>query len=778
VPPIFKTGPEFEDKARRIAQAIHAPLGTQGAVMFQEKEHDAVFITEDAIHAYEFTELRTKDKALKDGQKIADILTSLGRQMDNKFRTPTGWFVTKEEPTGEQRTVIADISKKSGLTINALSYMSLQGRVCNTGDYLRCRDNAPFGSTSYTAQLKMNNGHVAPEFRIGNEIQTVNDVAEDLASGGRVILVGEFGVGKSYAMRELYRELRKRHLRSHGLTPFPLHINLRDCVGLKTPAEVLRRHAEEIGFPSERSLISAWRAGSCVLLLDGFDEIVPTRWLGGASDLRDVRYQSLSPIRRMVEEAPKAAGIVGCGRPHFFSSPHEMNAALGFPPSVITLQIDDFSDEQLKKFLEGSEVISRLPSWLPARPLLIGYLVAADSLGEIDASDIGDQASAWRRLFDAICQREAAILTSVRPETIKQIMSRVATLARARGDQLGPIDMNQMERAFIEVNGIQPDEEGIQLLLRLPGLANTGKSSESESRVFVDRSLAETAYGEDLASHLMNPYGSHVLAQSSSWATAATQLGIDVASRALEALGMGAGTALTAAKRRQNEGQFDAVLADTIRVADTFSPDPARQNYLIEGVLFDYLSLGDGQSTLAKATLQGCVIETLDISNLERSDACPSFQECLIGHVEGATAIPESFAQNFTSCEIDSYSDQLQTTAGIMQLKMPAQLRIALTILKKTYSQRGTGRKESALSRGLSPQLRPLVSEVIADLIQHGWITASSGRAETIYLPVKNRRAEALKALDKPGDFRFGLGKSEQGELMTMTRLLAGHQQP
>jgi len=212
---------------------------------------------------------------------------------------------------------------------------------------------------------------------------------------------------------------------------------------------------------------------------------------------------------------------------------------------------------------------------------------------------------------------------------------------------------------------------------------------------------------------------------------------------------------LTVAKRRQNEGQFDAVLADTIRVADTFSPEPARQNYLVEGVFFDYLTLGDGQPTLARATLQGCVIETIDISNLERPDDCPSFQDCLIGHVEGATAIPKEFASKFTNCEIGGYSDQLQTTAGIMQLKMPAKLRISLTILKKIYSQRGTGRKEGALSRGLSPQLRPLVPEVIEDLMKYGWITASSSRGESIYLPVKNRRTQALKALDKPGDFRL-----------------------
>ena len=65
-----KTGPEFEDRARAIARAIHDPFGTQGSIIFQGKEHDAVFITEDAIHAYEFTELRQKQKAEKDAQKL------------------------------------------------------------------------------------------------------------------------------------------------------------------------------------------------------------------------------------------------------------------------------------------------------------------------------------------------------------------------------------------------------------------------------------------------------------------------------------------------------------------------------------------------------------------------------------------------------------------------------------------------------------------------------------------------------------------------------------
>ena len=721
-------------------------------MMFRGIEYDAVFRSEEAINAYEFTTDRKKEKAEKDSKKLNDLLSHLGRQPVNRYLSCTGWFVTKDEPTADQRAAVERESRRSGIAIHSVSIAGLQRRLCDAEDYLRCRDLAPFGSTAYSTSVSFPNTKVEPEFDSKPGSLSTKEVCQRLINGERAILVGEFGVGKSYAMRELYRELRKEYLRSSGAIPFPLHINLRDCAGLRSPAEVLRRHAEEIGFPGERSLISAWRAGSCVLLLDGFDEIVPTRWLGSASDLRQVRWQSLTPIRRIVEEAPAMSGIAVCGRPHFFSSSTEMHDALGFMAGVPILNIEDFSDRQLQQFVANSGVSFKLPEWLPARPLLIGYLIAIRSLAEISAEGQIDQADAWRELFNLICRREAEILTAVRPETIKNIISRVATLARARGDELGPIGMNQMERAFVEVNGVQPDEEGIQLLLRLPGLATM---DSSESRVFIDRNLADTAYGEDLSSYVASPYDNHPLAQSASWVTASTQLGVDVASRALADLNMTSGTALATAKKRQNEGRFDAVLADTIRVADALHASVDRDSYLLEGVIFEYLAPDEGHQALAKATLQDCVIDVLDIGNLENIADCPTFNSCLIGYLDGASIIPQWLTGKFTDCEIDRFSDHLGTTAGIMQLKISDDKRIALTILKKIYSQRGSGRKESALFRGLDQQSRALVPSVLTALISDGWIFRSAGRSESIYLPTKGRRSEALRVLDKPGDFRW-----------------------
>jgi len=730
-------------------------MAVQGAVMFQGREHDAVFETEDAIHAYEFTIERKKEKAEKDAKKLGDILSYLKRKPENRYRTCTGWFVTKDDPTAEQRAAVERESRKREIPIFAISIVGLQIRLCDAGGYLRCRDNAPFGSTAYATPVALPTVKVDPEFRRNNSSLSVKDVSQMLVNGERALLVGEFGAGKSYAMRELYRELRKQYLGSSGAIPFPLHINLRDCAGLRTPAEVLRRHAEEIGFPAERSLISAWRAGSCILLLDGFDEVVPPRWLGSASDLRQVRWQSLTPIRRIIEEAPKSTGIAVCGRPYFFSSSNEMHETLGFTPSVSVLNIEDFSESQLSEFLSLAGITSQLPEWLPARPLLIGYLIAIKSLSDISGEVQVDQPAAWRELFNVICSREAAILTEVRPDTIRRIISRVATLARSRGDEIGPIDMEQMEQAFVDINGRRPDGEGIQLLLRLPGLATMGPASESESRVFIDRSLADTAYGEDLASYLLSPYVGHPLAQTASWVTSASQLGIDVASRSLVELSTARGIARAAAMRRQSENRFDAVLADTVRVADTLpsTKDKQKQGYLIEGVIFDYLSPDETHPELAKATLQDCAIDNLDIGSLEDADDCPSFQSCIIGFLEGAGAIPQWLTSKFTDCEIERFSDQLQTTSGIMQLTLPPEQRVALTILKKVYSQRGSGRRESALSRGLDQQGRTFVPVVLSALVNDGWLWRSSGRGETVYLPVKGRRRDALRALDMPRDF-------------------------
>lgn len=760
---IDESGHEFEIRGLSIARSIHDPYGLQGSIMHRGKERDGVFVSEEAIHAYEFTIDQKKAKAQKDAGKLGELLRDFGKLPEHSLKTLTGWFVTRDEPTAEQRTAATEEARKAGVRIHAISISTLQQRICNSEEYLRCRDNAPFGSISYSSNSSPTGIKVDVSFSTASMGDVgIGELAQQLIDGFRALVIGEFGVGKSHALRELYFELRKLHFRKKKLTPFPVHINLRDCAGLRTPAEILRRHAEEIGFPNDRSLVSAWRSGACILLLDGFDEIVPSRWLGSAADLKEVRRAALSPVRRLVEETPSGAGIVVCGRSHYFSSNAEMADVVGFSSPSDLVRILDFSEDQVGQYLESAGISWAVPEWLPTRPLLMGYLISMGVFGELNSAQGISQASAWRQFFHKICERESRMFSAVRPEIIKAIISRVATLARSQGDETGPVGMDLMRTAFININNRQPDEEGLQLLLRLPGLAISGSGASSDdSRIFVDRDLADTAYGEDLASYLENPYDEHPLSAVASWVTAARELGIEVAAHALEEKGLAFRGILAAASRRHAQGRYDSALADMLRVAATFEPtDIGRQaTFVVEGVIFDALEI-KSDSLSEKLLYQDCVIQMLDVSGAEQGGSIPHFQRCLIGFLDGASAIPSWMTANFVECEIERFSQKSQTTAGIMQLNIDQRTKVALTILKKIYGQRGSGRKENSLARGLDQANRNLVAGVLSSLLTEGWIYRSAAGKNTIYLPVKERRAAALRALENPGNFSLPMRKS------------------
>lgn len=645
------------------------------------------------------------------------------------------------------------------MNIYAISVSTLQNRLCNSDDYLRCRSFATFGSTSYSSEITQVSESIEVPFESAGKQITNEELSRDLTTGKRALIVGDFGVGKSHALREMYRLLRKEHYRKNRLTPFPVHINLRDCVGLKSPAEILRRHSEDIGFGNDRSLISAWRAGACVLLLDGFDELVPTRWMGSAGDLKSVRWEALAPIRRLVEETPKGTGIAVCGRAHYFSSKSEMMDTLGFSSMSEILTLHDFSQEQITRYLRAAGVNAEIPEWIPGRPLLIGYLVSSQSLIPENGREIASEAESWRLFFNSICEREAKMFNAVRPAVIKSILARVATLVRGQSTATGPIGMPLMEEAFVAVNNRRPDEEGIQLLLRLPGLAtvegNTGNSNEE--RYFVDANLAETAYGEDLAEYISNYYNEHPLKRVSTWVYSAAHLGTEVAALTLEDKRIPLKQVLQTADQRQNDGQFDAVLCDILQCSsklDDSTQALSPKTYIIEGVAIDHLDANPSPLS-AHIIYKDCLIQYLDLSTVEQGATVSNFQDCIFGYIEGAASIPAWMAENFPGCTFEEFSNTSSTTDGILQLDMDPRLRVALTILKKVYAQRGSGRKAGALRRGLDQSSQLLVPAVLSALQSDGLIARSTSNRNVIYLPVKNRRSEVMKALEKPGDFRL-----------------------
>jgi ABC-type dipeptide/oligopeptide/nickel transport system ATPase component len=97
------------------------------------------------------------------------------------------------------------------------------------------------------------------------------EIADRLREGRHVVLLGEYGSGKSRCVREIFR-----HLAESTNTDFchPLAIDLREAWGLKRWTELIRRHFEDLGLEAIcNNAIKAFNAGSVAILLDGFDEL-------------------------------------------------------------------------------------------------------------------------------------------------------------------------------------------------------------------------------------------------------------------------------------------------------------------------------------------------------------------------------------------------------------------------------------------------------------------------------------------------------------------------
>lgn len=756
------SGREFEQRALALARAIYDPSGLQGSAMLEGREHDGVFVAETAITAFEFTQLRTVDKVRGDAGKIAFALKRFGSQTENRFKSLQGFVVTLEEPTAEQRRAVKGVAQAESVQIDILSVLTLRTRLVDTESYLALRRAAPFGSAGFAVTPRpeesgMSVRYIEPHISRSSDASDVDltDVVDSLSRGERLVLTADFGAGKSEALRQIFERMRKAYFRDAATHRFPVHLNLRDLYGLRTPREVLTRHAEEIGFGGGTGLMAAWRSGSCDLLLDGFDELVPSRWAGGVRDLRQVRWQALKPVRELVAETPPNAGILVAGRAQYFSGAQELFDCLGMAGASL-LSLQDFDDEQTMAFL--GDASSALPEWLPPRPLLLKFLVQANLIGAVGVEGLG-QSLAWYKMLNAVAVREADRVDSLTPQSVLTLMARVATLARSGTESLGPISIADMRMAFREVCGYEPDEQGLQLLLRLPGLASGGstpRESEDESRSFVDPAIADAAFGCDLATYIGAPYSNHPLGKPVTWTVAGSQLVSGVAAAAIEEAGFDAGIVRGAVRQRVDAAQFDAVLLDLALTSEALGASLNGQSGLfLSEIIVPYLQL-EADGVLSSASFKDCVIETLDVVELPQGAPLPRFEDCVIGTVLGWSEVPAEYAGHLAGTEISTLDESAKTSDALLELPIDLRDRLGLVILRKVYAQKGKGRQAGALVRGLPLGDRASVGPVLDELVALGYLSKESrSRGEGIVLPVKGRRAEVLTILSSPEHFRW-----------------------
>ena len=432
-------GPEFEREVREVARALwNLPPGEGAAEFIANDEIDCVCRTEELIHLIECT----TDRGMAKLRTQVSKLTLAKRYLEGRGETVKLRVITLDEPTPSQRSH----AREFGVT--ALSLREFRRGLLNSQQYLEARWSYRFGSASDPEsgghQLADEEYIRQPLTQLGSDTTySVRDICDLLGKGRTVVLIGPFGAGKSLTVREIFRRLRREFYRNNtGLTPAA--INLRDHWGQPTVPEVLYRHANNIGFGHPHELVRAWNAGQLLPLLDGVDELASPVMPIGRNARRRSREAALKVVQAFMGDARGRLGVLLAVRDHYFDSIEEARRLMRLPGTTIFVSVGEFSEEQATQYLQKKGVNSKLPTWLPRKPLLLGYLASRGLLEQVISTQ-GDSsiAVAWDNFLSRICEREADLSTEIDSWSVRHLLEDLATRARVLPRGVGPLFDNE-----------------------------------------------------------------------------------------------------------------------------------------------------------------------------------------------------------------------------------------------------------------------------------------------------------------------------------------------
>jgi len=558
----------------------------------------------------------------------------------------------------------------------------------------------------------------------------IQEMARMLSVGQAIVLTGEYGAGKSRCVKEVFDILSQS-----ADTPLLLSIDLRRSWGLNSGAEIIRRHLEEIGMvAASDNLIRALNLGRITFLLDGFDEIGAQSWSKDATDLRAIRFATLKGVRDIV--ARSRSGVLVCGREHYFNSTDEMLTALGIKNSnreLIRCE-DQFTEEEMELFLENIALDVVLPDWLPRRPLMCQ---AVASLDDATRSKMFADADAdvvfWRSFMDIVCQREAQIKDILKKETIFEILLRLGRITRSKIENLGPLSPIEIQRAFQAALGHSPSEESAVMLQRLPGLGRVG--ADTEERKFIDIFILDGLRASDVAAVV---HSDDKAVQQEAWFNGLEELG-----QKILASEMGTHDKFVDFRNfaRDAARERNRVIAGDIVAASVRTNTEA-----------DFRGLVLSETVIGQLDMERCKVKALTLADsLIQEVVLPhdlpegvTFSNCQIGRIYGITdrsAVP----QWLKSSEIG----EMESAANVSRIKsmhLEPQLRVLVTILKKTFLQKGGGRQEDALLRGLGQIDRHnAAADILKILKREGFIRVVPGDHGNIYIPERKHTDRVKK---------------------------------
>lgn len=708
---------KFEDRVRTVAQLIWSAPAAARTV--HGVQFDCVLELEaDRWIILEVTKTNSLEKLRTDIAKIAPVRSAL---ISDGIHA-TCYFITDVQPTTSIVTTAA------ANRISALSITELEKLFFDYDSYRFIREAKPFGSAVDPLSGEKDTLPYIPvdytEVEGSNKF-TLTELADTLTHGRRIILLGNYGTGKSRCIQETYHKFCG-HLELYR--NFPLAIDLRDHWGLRRGPEIIRRHFEDMGLSGTvDAVLKILDKGSIVLLLDGFDEIASQVWSDDPARLAEIRKQSLSGVADLMRIAK--GGVLIVGREHYFNSNEEMFDCLGMKEAnTLVLQSpEEFSSEQMESYLRTVGSSISIPSWLPRRPLIFKMLTSFEDVDFDVLLQNNGETDFWQRLLGAICEREARIHPSLDPLTIRSVLLELAHRSRTKANNVGPLSLTEINEAFEIVVGRPPRDEASAMLQRLPVLGRV--DAETSDRQFVDTyildGLRATAVAEmpivgepsrvmhEKWKHPLGTFGQTVLSQ---WIAAS-----QVSSAYIEFV------------KRLSESANRVLAGDIVTAL-----------LMVEGAQYDFgnVVLSDshlGVICLTNGGVRRLRIQDSIIDELILDGDVPTgleLERCIIGVVRGL-ANQERLPTWMRDVVVEQY-DSLSNVARIREAKLSSEQKIFVTIVHKTFFQPGSGRMEDALLRGLGTAGdKRSAKKILSMLLEEGILKDFPGKQGTVYVPAR-----------------------------------------
>jgi len=560
---------------------------------------------------------------------------------------------------------------------------------------------------------------------------SVSDIAEAIGRGETLILLGEFGTGKSRCVKEVFEVLAFRESQF-----VPISINLRDNWGYKKFDHIVRNHLDSIGLGDlADNLVRSLRRGGHPLLLDGFDEIGSQSWAGDAARLGEVRRKSLEGVRDVFGACP-GAGVLITGREHYFSTDAEMIECLGVPADAKIIRCpDEFSEAEALAYIQANTKLSGVPDWMPRKPLICQLLarLTPEEVDKLQESANGEVAF-FESVLDAICHRETRINPAVDSGVLREILLHLAQETRCQPEKSEKIRTSEINEAFYSCTGYAPIDESAILLQRLPYLGRVG--SGGSDRIFIDSYAKDGLRGLALAQAIVSSERQQI---GNKWIQPLGEFGVKVFAAKAPADDVVIKYARQASAHGNGQVFCDYVTAK-------LSVDEKVVNFKgIPVVSGAFLSLNFIEQEIKSLHISDSTVAVLTIEDAQLSDV--SIRNCLIEKVDGvgsADKLPEVFQE----CEFGEFKAAV-TTARISELNLTNAQKTLLALIKKLFFQPGRGRQEESLLRGAEAYWdQKAANEILRYMLSSGIVIKGRGDHGILYVPQRRHTTRMAKIIE------------------------------